>query len=51
MYVDLGYATDLNDFNESESDYESEGDWDEFDQGDFVGIDSTLGREWNWDLT
>ena len=53
MYVDLGYATDSTDFVTSYENYETYGTWTKFDQGDFVGVDSTLdkGIEWNWNIT
>ena len=35
MYVDLGYANDLNDFNELAAD-KSNGIWSDFDQTEFV---------------
>ena len=56
IYVDLGYATDLNDFNASVADAELEnyGTWMEFDQREFVGLNSTLKdeagetKDWEW---
>lgn len=53
MYVDLGYATDIDDFENSLASFESRGFWNEFDQHEFVGVDSTLsgGKAWEWDDT
>lgn len=53
IYVDLGYATDIDDFENSLDSFESRGFWNKFDQHEFVGIDSTLpgGEGWDWDDT
>ena len=59
LYVDLGYASDLNDFEPSvpEAELGNYGAWMDFDQGDFVGVDSTLKDEdgktkaWKWSET
>lgn len=42
IYVDLGYAKDMQDFWDSEN-WNEKGDWLDFDQHEFVGIDSGLG--------
>jgi len=53
MFVDLGYATDMDDFNDLEYDFKDFGTWKRFDQRDFVGIDSTNsdGEAWRWKET
>ena len=45
LYTDLGYATE---FLTDQADYNTHGFWTSFDQGDFVGIDTTLGQAWQW---
>ena len=51
IYVDLGYAADLNSFAADSASWLGHGAWARFDQGDFVGIDSSYGHAWDWDNT
>ena len=48
MYLDLRYTTG---FSSDRSNYSAYGEWLKFDQGEFVGIDSTKGEAWNFNET
>ena len=46
---DVGIVSAVADFNADESDYEAFGSWEEFDQTEFVGIESPQ-KEKNWEF-
>ena len=51
IYEELGYVASQDEFNADEEYFENFGRWFYFNQREFVGIDTTIGREWDFEET